>query len=410
MAEQRSVRNVVQRKCGSNIPVEAKRLFDLIDEAGNQPIVLIPKKRSGIKMFLTIPAGCACIVERNGIKLGEWNPGRHKADWRHRVAFVVTKHTCTYNYTVSDCATRDDVMARVDLTLVFNIDDATKFVYSIGATHFNEMLKAVAEEAIRGLVRSIDHTSIFELRSSAADQLRDVLNRTFKEFGVLFVTTTVTSVMLPADLSQCLEEASKIDSQISEATRSQEFKLKQMNDQAELEMKEITLQNERTDADLVAQRERLAIEKDARVAETVAAAERAIVKEHQESESQKVKANAALRDEQTRARMEVEKLLQKAEQDGKQAKLNMEKWAAEQLVKAESELQQATSQAKILKMEADSEAAAVAELQSKREHELQLEALKALEQLAASGKIVFAGKTGQQILDALVSGNSLVGK
>jgi len=135
---------------------------------------------------------------------------------------------------------------------------------------------------------------------------------------------------------------------------------------------------------------------------------RAIVKEHQLAETQKVKANAALRDEQTRARMEVEKLLQKAEQDGKQAKLDMEKWAAEELVKAESELQQATSDAKILKMEADSEAAAVAELRGKREHDLQIEALKALEELAASGKIIFSGKTGQQLLDALVSGKSVL--
>lgn len=42
----------------------------------------------------------------------------------------------------------------------------------------DEMLKAVAEEALRGLVRSIDHTSIYELRASAADQLIVVLNRT----------------------------------------------------------------------------------------------------------------------------------------------------------------------------------------------------------------------------------------
>ena len=108
-----------------------------------------------------------------------------------------------YNYTVCDCATRDNVLARVDLTLVFNIDNATTFVYKLGATHFSlllffcfffnqphlsssslslfwadEMLKAVAEEALRGLVRSIDHTSIYELRASAADQLIVVLNRT----------------------------------------------------------------------------------------------------------------------------------------------------------------------------------------------------------------------------------------
>ena len=44
------------------------------------------------------------------------------------------------------------------------------------------MLKAVAEEAIRGLVRSIDHTSIYELRASAADQIIVVLNRTVCSF------------------------------------------------------------------------------------------------------------------------------------------------------------------------------------------------------------------------------------
>ena len=222
------------------------------------------------------------------------------------------------------------------------------------------------------------------------------------------MNTTVTNVLLPADLSQCLEEASKIDSQINEATRSMEFKLKQMNDEAELEMQRITMENQHTDADLIHTRDRLALEKDTKVAEAEAAANIVISKERQEAESRKVKANAALRDEQTRARTDVEKLLQKAEQDGKHEKLEKEKWAAEQIVKAESELQEAESQAKILKMEADSEAAAIAELRGKREHELQLQALKALEQLVESGKIVFSGKNGQQLLDALVSGGSVL--
>jgi len=299
-------------------------------------------------------------------------------------------------------------MTRVEVTLVFNIENATTFVYKIGATHFNEMLKAVAEEALRGLVRSIDHTSVYELRSSAADQLLSVLNRTFKEFGVLFVSTSITNVVLPVDLSNNLENASKVDSRMKEVVRQQELELKKLNDSAELEMKKTNVRNEQSDAQLVAEKDRLAIEKDGKIAETVAAAERAIVKERQEAESRKVKANASLRDEQTRARTEVMKILQKAEQDGKQEKLEMEKWAAKQIVIAESELQEATSQAKILKMEADSEAAAVAELRGKREHDLQLEALKALEKLAESGKIVFAGKTGQQLLDALISGTPVV--
>lgn len=73
-------------------------------------------------------------------------------------------------------------------------------------------------------------------------------------------------------------------------------------------------------------------------------------------------------------------------------------------MKAEAELQQAMSDAQILKLEADAEEAAVAELRGQREHELQLEALKALEALAQSGRLVVAGKSGQQLLDALISG------
>ena len=60
----------------------------------------------------------------------------------------------------------------------------------------------------------------------------------FKEFGVNFINATVTNVALPDDLSQILEEASKIESQIQEEIRSQEFELKKYNDEQDLKMKE----------------------------------------------------------------------------------------------------------------------------------------------------------------------------
>jgi len=398
------VRNVVQMRCGSDVSVEAKRLFGVIDYNGNLPIVLIPDTRGGIPLFLTVPTGCACIVQRNGVNLGEWTPGRHSADYHHKIVYVVTKHACTYNYQVSNCATKDNVMAEVDLTLVFNIEKPVTFVYKIGATHFNDMLKAVAEEATRGLVRSIDHTSIYELRSSAADQLLAVLNRTFKEFGVMFVNATITNVALPPDLSECLEKASKIDSQLQEEIRSQEYKLKMLNDKADLELKEMMLHNERLDADLIAKKERLAIEMEGKLVEAQRAAERTLMQANQASETQKVKARAALRDDQLKAQLEVERMLQKAQQDAKAHKREVDQWAAEELMKSEAELQRAINDAKIMKLEADAEAAAISELQSQRAHELRLATLKALESLAHSGKIILAGKSGEQLVRAIAQG------
>jgi len=405
--DQRSVRNVVQRTCGTNLGQAVKSYFGTADSAGNLAIVLIPEARSKASTFLTIPANCACIIEKDGICHGELPAGRHQMGWKYRVAFIVTKQACTFNYSVKKAATRDNVMADVDLTLVFNIDQPQTFVYSLGATHFNNMLKAVAEEATRTLVRSIDHTAIYELRSSAADQMLAVLNRTFREFGILFVNTTVTNVTLPEDLSRCLEEASRIDSQMQEASRSQEFKLKQLNDQADLDLKSITLQNERAAADLEAKKETTRIESEARVDEAQKEAERAILKQKQASETARVKATAALRDEQTKAKMESERAILAAQQKAMVSKQQAQMEAARAVMKAETELQSAESDAKVVKLEADAEAANAAELAGERERELRREAVAALQKLAQQGKIVLSGSSCEQLLDALVSGESI---
>lgn len=101
--------------------------------------LIVPDERT-IPMFITVPTGCACIVQKDGVNLGEWTPGRHFANWRHRVVYVVTKQACTYNYSVTNCATRDNVIAKVELTLVFNIAKPVTFVYTIGATHFSNFI------------------------------------------------------------------------------------------------------------------------------------------------------------------------------------------------------------------------------------------------------------------------------
>lgn len=403
--DQVSVKNVTQVNCGSDIAKEAKRYFGTILSNGDLPIVLIPEERS-VPVFITVPTGCACIVQKNGVNLGEWSPGRHFANWRHRVVYVVTKQACTYNYNVTNCATRDNVIARVDLTLVFNITKPVTFVYTLGATHFNNMLKSVSEEATRAMVRSIDHTSIYELRSSAADKLLSILNRTFKDYGVMFVNASVTNVSLPHDLSSCLEDASKVDSQLQEEIRKQEYNLKQLNNKADLDLKGIILKNERDNANLVAQKERTVIEMETKIVEAQRAAERELLQVAQKTETEKVKARAQLRDGQSKAQLEVEEMLQKARHDAKAKMREIDQWAAEELLKSEAELQQAENEAKIARMEADAEATSAAELETQRAYQLQLETLEALRTLAASGKIVLSGAAGEQLIKAISEGST----
>jgi len=404
---QNSVQNVIQVQCESDVSAASKRLFGVIDDNGSIPIVLLPRERSGVKCFLTIPTGCACIVQRNGKNLGEWAPGRHKADWHYRIAYAVTKQAVTYNYSVADCATRDNVMARADLTYVFSIERPVTFVYKLGATHFNEMLKAISEEATRALVRAINHTEIYELRSSAADQLLSTLNRTFKEFGVNFINATVTNVALPEDLSQMLEEASKIESQIKEVIRSQEFELKKYNDQQDLKMKELELRNLREEADLEAKKGLLQIEMAAKLEEAERLGKDRVQKELQITETEKVRATASLRDDQTKAQLEVHQKIQKAELDSAQRRREIDLWAETELMKMEAELQKALNEAKIMKIEADAEASAVTDMRSLREHELAMHSYKALGDIAEKNTIVITGSTGEKLVSSVVKGKPI---
>jgi len=402
--EQRSVRNVIQMPCSNDIVAAAKHIFGVIDRHGNLPIVLVPEKRVTAKTWIVLPTGCACICQRNGRNLGELEPGRHLADWRFRVAYVVTKQACTINFDVDCCATSDNVLTSVDLTLVFNIERPTTFVYTLGATNFNDMLKAVVEEATRALVRSIDHTQIFELRSSAADQLLSVLNRTFKEFGVLFVNATVTGVSLPEDLSKSLEEASKIESQIQEVIRAQDFELKKYNDAADLEIQRIELESERSDADLRAKKDMLEIEMAANLEKAQVTGERKVAEEKQKTETEVTKANAELRDSQKKMEIEIDKKVQAAQLEAVSRKRVIDQWAAEEIRAAELELERERAETEALKKEAEAEAAGAKDMERLRAHELRMAEIEALEKVAKKNKIIVSGTHGEDILNAMVEG------
>eukprot|EP00978_Attheya_sp_CCMP212_P044827 scaffold324068_cov30-Attheya_sp.AAC.1 len=87
--------------------------------------------------------------------------------WK-RISHIITRATFTYNAPAQNCPTADNVMVNVDLSLTFRIgpdvDVAQAFVYLLGAHRFDELLSAEAEEAIRGLVYSVTHNKVNDLR------------------------------------------------------------------------------------------------------------------------------------------------------------------------------------------------------------------------------------------------------
>lgn len=346
---------------------------------------------------MTIPDGSACIVQKNGVDLGEWGPGRHVADFQHRIVYVVTKQACAYEYQIVSCPTKDNVMVEVNVTFVFNINHPAQFCYKLGALNFDDLLQSVAEEAIRNLVRNTEVAHVFELRSSAAEQLQQLLNISFKNFGVVFSSVTVTHVSLPTHLALELEETSKIDSQLQEHREMVENRERKVTDKADRRMKKCQEVQERMHANLQSKKERLLISSAIELEKVKHQNEQELLLVQEQANSNIMKAQASLRDEQTRARAEAESIIQEANNKVKRMKAEVEQYAADELMKSERDLVAAQAYLEVQKRLAEANEAGV--LEKERAQKLKLAKISAITTLAEKGRLVVSGETGQSILD-----------
>jgi len=406
VAAQYSITKTVQRQCSTDL-MEAASMFGRIDSDGSTPLVLIPDYRFCCNFVIRIPSGVYAIVTRFGEDQGEWAAGLRYAPPWYRVAFLVTRQSCTYNYPVSYCPTKDNVMVKVDITLVFRIDKAQDFVYRLGATKFDDMLQGVAEEAIRSTVRSTDHTSIYEIRGSTTrEHLLDVLNKKFKTFGVIFTDASITSVELPPDLATTLQRATTYDAQMREQIRKQEYSLKVLNDNNDLALNELNLKNDRMEAEQNSKKDRIIIDLDKKKFESEQKKNFMSIEGHQNAAVLKTEAESALQAQKLNTEAKIAALVQRAKGTAQARMTEANQWAETEVTKYTGQLTLSKNRAQSLTFEADAESRAAEELKERRAYDLQTSALEALSYLAQKGKIVISGKEGDKIISALTSGST----
>jgi len=396
------VRTVVQRSCSTNLD-RAIGEFNVIDSNGSTPLVLIPEGRCCLSFLLKIPSGVSAIVQRFGQDVGEYTPGLHFAPSWYEVAYLVTKQSCTYYYQVANCPTRDNVMLKVEITLVFRVLKAQQFVYSLGATKFDDALKAVAEEAIRAVVRAIKHNHVYELRGSGADVLLKALNAKFERFGVLFSNATIINVTLPQDLASALQNATTFDAKMRQQIRSQEFALKVLNDENDQALKTLHLENERAIASEVARKDRVKIELGTKQTEQERRKQLAIVKAQQDMSVLKIDTDTKLQTDVIGISADVELSIKRAQGDVQAQRITAEQAAATLRIESEAALVEAQNKAKAISLEADAEAKVYEQLQQKRSYDLRLAGVKAVQSLARSGKVVIGGESAKPFADILTS-------
>mmetsp|Transcript_14177 Transcript_14177/g.20902 ORF Transcript_14177/g.20902 Transcript_14177/m.20902 type:complete len:412 (+) Transcript_14177:134-1369(+) len=385
----------------------ADREFARVSAYNEIPIVLVPQSPTFASLALNVPSGPFVLYQRWHKDMGQLSPG---VIWFwpfwNRISHIVTRATITYNAPARDCPTADNVMVNVDLSLTFRIgpdaDAARNFVYRLGAHRFDELLSAETEEAIRGLVYSVTHDKVNDLREEFALGMLSTLNSKVNIYGVQITNVKITDVQLPRELQLRLERTTAFKTKMGEQEKSHENRVRVLEDEATKELETIRKSNARKIQQIVAEQKRYEIERremeekakgEARVQEVTAMtrADVALKKAKGEEVVEKV-----------RARQNAEALLKGTQVKSQTMKIEADRKANVMIKNSEAALKVSESNAAAMIAKAEAEAEGAEALAEKRRYELEWARLKVLERIAGKGRKFITGDKGEAILNDLV--------
>lgn len=134
-------------------------------------------------------------------------------------------------------------------------------MYKLGAHRFDELMSAETEEAIRGLVYSVTHDKVNDLREEFAVGMLSTLNSKVKMYGVQIMNVKITDVKLPPDLQDRLERTTAFKTKMSEQEKSHENRVRVLEDEATRSIETIRKSNARKLQEITAERKRYEIER-----------------------------------------------------------------------------------------------------------------------------------------------------
>lgn len=374
-------------------------------DAGEIPLVLIPEARSATSIFLEIPTGVYCLLQRFGKDVqGDVGPGLHLLPSWYRIAYVVTKQSCCYDAPVQNCPTADDVRVSVDVTLIFQIVDPHKFIYRLGAKNFDEFLSGTVEEAIRMLVRQETHQTVYSLRGERADVMLKMLNDKFIESGVTFHDCKVTAVWLPDILANSLEITTKMSKGMEKLKTANEYDFLQIRQDSEMQIEEIRRRQEQVLVAEAGRKRRAELEFEQRSVKAEENGEVAMIEANGKVEVDKLKCQTDL--DRTKQEFTTWRITEiaKAESNSNSARIKADLMEEQAIIEASWKEEKMLNDAEVIKCEAAMEKEAIRNMAAKREHDLLIREKGILGQFATKGSFNLIGTPGDKLISAMLKG------
>ena len=155
--------------------------------------------------IVRVPEGANALLMRGGRYTKTVGSGTNLIPPWIFVSHLVTRRQIPFDVPVVNAPTGDNVRANVDTLLTFTIDDPYKFVYSISASDFDQVLQAICQDTLRATVRQITTRQVLDMKRSDLMPIVEGLNTDVEYYGVTVHKINVTYAQPPADFMQSEE-------------------------------------------------------------------------------------------------------------------------------------------------------------------------------------------------------------
>lgn len=380
------------------------------DSAGQLAVVVIPRSACCFSCWLNIPSGMF-VLEQSWLQdKGAAQPGLKVfwPGWR-RISHIVTQGSKTYNAPVQNCPTADNVLVNVDVSITFyigpGVDEAKKFVYSLGASRLDELLSSQTEEAIRALVYGVPAMRVHDLREEFAIGMLNNLNQTVNRYGVNISNVKITNVKLPNELEQTLQNTASFKTAMEQAEKDHLNDIRLVVDNASLELSGLKQYNQRKVQDMAAAAQRAIVEREEEKTDMQSKievnqlnassyAETAITKATSEKDVAFSEGHNAATSLKLRVRAECEA-----------AKVAAAKKALTEVQRSAAKLDTAVARAQAQLAEAQAEAASADALVDERAFDLANKRYAVLGNLAVKSRMVISGQFGEDLIQTICPGS-----
>jgi len=388
-------------------PTEAATAFNA---SGTNDICLVAVPLGAAcccQLAVNVPSGYICLYQKWYKNQGQMDPGV-KFCWPfyYRVSHVVNAATITYSAPSRQVPTADNVMVDINLSLTFAIgpgaEAAEAFVYTLGVSRFDEFLSSEVEEGIRGLVYSVTHDRVNDLREEFAQGMLGSLSRKFLPYGVQIKNVKITDVALPRTLAVNLEQTTTFRTRIAEIAKKHENSIRVLQDEAAQQLEAIIRTNARRKQDLLAQCQRYEIEHKEIIDEVVGTTRVNEIETQSKMDVAIASARGSLEVATAEGQKEAEEVVRRAEIAAKKKMVEVDQRANVIVLQSESELRAAENNSQAVIASAEAENTAAPQLEVARKYELEWERLSVLETLAGSGRRLVSGTTGSSLLKEMV--------